>query len=87
MRESVVLPAMAVVVNSKLPCSLRVPAKTVSPAFFSTGMLSPVMGAWFTEEEPSVTVPSRGTFSPGRTRTVLPTGTLWMSTDFHEPSS
>ena len=64
-----------------------VPAKTVSPSDFSTGMDSPVMGAWFTVEWPLVTTPSRATFSPGRTRTMLPTATSRISMASQLPSA
>ena len=51
----------------RAPCSLSVPANTSAPAVLSTGMDSPVIGAWFTLELPEVTSPSTGIFSPGRT--------------------
>ena len=46
MRASVESEAGAVTSNSKVPDSLIVPAKTGSPGALSTGMLSPVTGAW-----------------------------------------
>jgi len=48
---------------------------TWSPAVFSTGMLSPVSMLSSTADLPSVTTPSTGIFSPGRTRTWSPTTT------------
>ena len=50
-------------------------------------MLSPVMGDWSTRERPSSTRPSRAIFSPGRTRTRLPTATVRMSASCQLPSS
>ncbi|CKT46207.1 Uncharacterised protein [Mycobacterium tuberculosis] len=44
-RSSVVSPVREVTRNSSVPRSLMVPAKTVAPTAFSTGMLSPVIGA------------------------------------------
>ncbi len=38
-------------------------------------MLSPVIAAWSIEDSPSVTVPSSGITSPGRTIAVSPTRT------------
>src|SRR5260221_5252453 len=52
MRSRVVSPLREVTRNSSVPRSLMVPAKTVAPAVFSTGMLSPVIGAWFTDDCP-----------------------------------
>ena len=48
---------------------------TASPAFFSTGRLSPVSMLSSTAVLPPVTTPSTGIFSPGRMRTVSPTTT------------
>jgi hypothetical protein len=53
---------------------------TRSPARLSTGADSPVSIDSSTEDEPSTTVPSTGTFSPGRTRTRSPTATWSMGT-------
>ncbi len=52
-----------------------VPAKTEAPATFSTGMLSPVSMDSSTADSPSVTVPSTGMRSPGRTTTTSPGST------------
>jgi hypothetical protein len=46
---------------------LMVPPKTSSPADFAAGMLSPVSTDSSTLDDPFATVPSTGTFSPGRT--------------------
>ena len=48
---------------------------TSSPGPLSTGIDSPVSIDWSRLEAPSVTMPSTGTFSPGRTRTRSPTWT------------
>ena len=60
---------------SKLPVPFRVPPVTVSPATFSTGTGSPVSIDSSTALLPSMTVPSIGTLSPGRTRSTSPTFT------------
>ena len=57
------------------PFWLMVAALTVEPGNLSTGMLSPVRAASFTEDTPSATVPSTGMLSPGRTRNRSPTFT------------
>ncbi len=54
----------------KLPILLIVAPMTVSPGFFSTGMLSPVIIDSSMVEAPSITMPSTGTFSPGLTITI-----------------
>ena len=55
------------------PFWLMVAALTGEPGNLSTGMLSPVRAASFTVEMPSVTVPSTGMLSPGRTKKRSPT--------------
>ena len=72
---SIVASAAAVVSTSSAPTPLMVPANTSSPGCFSTGRLSPVIGAWFSVERPASTRPSSGMRSPGRTATRDPTGT------------
>ena len=52
-----------------------VPANTGSPTVLSTGMLSPVTGAWLMLELPAVSTPSIGTRSPGRTRSTASSAT------------
>ena len=64
MRSSVVSPLREVTRNSSVPRSLMVPANTVAPVVFSTGMLSPVIGAWFTDDWPATTSPSSAMRSP-----------------------
>ena len=59
----------------RAPFWLMVAALTGEPGNLSTGMLSPVRAASFTLEIPSVTVPSTGMDSPGRTRNRSPTCT------------
>ena len=54
------------------PDWLTVAAETVSPLTLSTGMLSPVNAASLTALDPSITTPSTGIFSPGRTTKILP---------------
>ena len=51
----------------KLPQALTVPAKTLPPTSFSTGMLSPVSIDSSTLDAPSTISPSTGMRSPGRT--------------------
>ncbi|CFE47818.1 Uncharacterised protein [Mycobacterium tuberculosis] len=65
--------AVARTVNS--PSRLTVAPATRSPAVFSTGTDSPVSIDSSTAARPSVTSPSTGIFSPGRTRTRSPTWT------------
>ncbi len=50
------------------PERFSVPPMARSPGSLVTGMLSPVTMLSSTAERPSVTRPSTGTFSPGRTR-------------------
>ena len=52
------------------PCPLVVAAMTSSPGPFSTGMDSPLRADSSMALKPSITLPSTGTFSPGR-RTIL----------------
>ena len=58
----------------------NVPAKTASPRFFTTGMLSPVSIDSSISAAPSITFASVGTRSPGRITTVSPTSISPMST-------
>ena len=68
-----VVPPTLVASIVKAPFWLIVPANTRSPAFFSTGIGSPLSILSSTEELPCKSVPSTGIFSPGRTLTTLPT--------------
>jgi len=56
------------------------------PGFFSTGMLSPVSIDSSTDDTPSITTPSTGIFSPGRTSTISPTMTSAAGTVISFPS-
>ncbi len=58
--------------NSKLPTVFTVPPTTISPIFFSTGILSPVIMDSSTDEDPLMIFPSTAIFSPGRTMTTSP---------------
>ena len=60
---------------TRLPVPLMVAPVTGSPAAFSTASGSPVSMLSSTDERPSTTSPSTGTFSPGRTRSRSPTRT------------
>ena len=81
----VVLLDRAVTSNSSSPVSLIVPANTWSPGALSTGMLSPVTGAWLMAPLPLVTLPSSGTRSPGLMRTVAPMATEATGVAVHAP--
>ena len=70
--ESVVSSPTLVALHLRNPDSFVVAADTVSPAALSTGMLSPVRAASFTALTPSMTTPSTGMFSPGRTTNISP---------------
>lgn len=59
--------------NLKLPFLLIVAHTALSPSFFSTGMLSPVIADSSTKDEPSITTPSAGIELPGLTSTISPT--------------
>ena len=48
---------------------------TLSPTFFSTGILSPVKADWSTEELPSMMTPSTGMLCPGLITIRSPTTT------------
>ena len=61
------------VLISRLPLALIVAPITLSPANFFTAIGSPVTIDSSTLLSPSMTTPSTGTFSPGRTRKTSPT--------------
>lgn len=86
-RARVELLAAAVTLYSSEPAWLMVPAKTLSPRVFSTGRLSPVIGAWSMVELPATTSPSRPMRSPGRTRTNAPSSMLFASRSTQLPSA
>ena len=83
-RELSVLTASARMV--KVPNWLTVPLETASPGFLSTGMLSPVITDWSMAVSPVRIVPSTGTVSPARTRSVSPTCTSSTGTSTASPS-
>ncbi len=58
-----------------IPFRLTVPEITSDPLFFRTGSPSPVTVDSSTSEDPSITIPSAGMFSPGLTCIVSP-GTI-----------
>src|SRR5580704_8385109 len=69
------------------PVPFTVPPVARAPSVFSTGTGSPVIIDSSTKLEPSVTTPSTGTRSPGRTRNRSP-GCTWSSgTSSSEPSA
>ena len=69
------------------PLVFIVAPATVAPGVFSTGIDSPVSIDSSTAEAPSMTTPSTGTFSPGRTRTRSPTCTCSTGTIRSSPST
>ena len=68
------------------PVMLMQPLMMASPSCTSRGSDSPVRAAVFSVEEPSVTQPSIGTFSPGFTTITVPTATSSGSTCSSTPS-
>ncbi len=62
------------------PLWLTVPPITRAPSAFDTGIDSPVTMDSSTDERPSVTMPSTGIFSPGRTRSKSPTAMASIAT-------
>ena len=72
-------------VMTKLPVALTVPPMTRLPGAFSTGIDSPVSIDSSTALVPSTTVPSTGTFSPGRTRRRSPGRTASSGTSSSRP--
>jgi hypothetical protein len=72
---------------TKLPVWFIVPAVTLEPTDFATGMGSPVTIDSSTLALPSVTSPSTGTFSPGRTRSKSPTRMVSTCTVSSVPSA
>ena len=69
-----------------VPVVFSVEPMTSSPACLTTGSASPVSMASSMAEEPSTTMPSTGTFSPGRTRTRSSRTTWAMGTSSSTPS-
>lgn len=71
--ESVVLSPTFVAFIFKYPFLLIVPETIVSPTVFSTGILSPVILDWSTDELPSIITPSTGILPPGLISRLSPT--------------
>ena len=63
--DTVLSPKDFVALTLSTPERLMQPEMTSSPTLTSLGMLSPVSATVLSEDIPSVTVPSKGTFSPG----------------------
>ena len=68
------------------PDWLTVAADTESPSSLSTGILSPVRADSLTALVPSITTPSTGIFSPGRTTKISSFSTWSMETSSSTPS-
>ena len=68
------------------PVVFSVAPMSLSPTPLATGIASPVSMDSSTELLPSITTPSTGTFSPGRTRKVSPTRTWVNGTSVSVPS-
>jgi hypothetical protein len=75
-----------VATSRSAPVVFIVAPKTLSPAAFSTGTLSPVSIDSSTADWPLSTFPSTGIFSPGRTSTRSPTTTDSIGTSCSVPS-
>ncbi len=84
--ESIVSDPTFVALNLKLPVLLIVPPITVSPFFFSIGMLSPVIMLSSIVECPSIMTPSTGIFCPGFTSIVSPFFTSSIGISVSSPS-
>ena len=69
------------------PLVLSVAPITLSPTRLATGIGSPVSMDSSTALPPSVTSPSTGTFSPGRTRSTSPTCTWFSGTSSSVPAA
>ncbi|KAF5053511.1 hypothetical protein DSECCO2_397590 [anaerobic digester metagenome] len=70
--RAVSLPTLVALIRRR-PLPLMVAPMTSDPSSLDTGRLSPVMMLSSTDERPSITVPSVGIFSPGRTIITSPT--------------
>ena len=84
--KSVSLPTRSARITNE-PVVLTVAPVTLSPGAFSTGSGSPEIIDSSTLLRPSTTLPSTGTFSPGRTRNVWPGTTESRGTSCSVPSS
>ena len=85
-RASVVSDPTPVARTRRKPPRETVPAKTWSPALFSTGIDSPVIEASSRAPVPPTTMPSTGTFAPFLTSTVSPVATCAAGTSTWTPS-
>ncbi len=72
---------------TKPPVPFTVPAVTRAPGVFSTGIDSPVTIDSSTALVPSITTPSTGIFSPGRTRRRSPGWTSSIGTSRSVPAA
>ncbi|CFE03918.1 Uncharacterised protein [Bordetella pertussis] len=83
---STVSPPTLVARSASAPFWLTVPPTTSAPGCFSTGTGSPLIMDSSTKLVPSVTWPSTGTRSPGRTSTTSPAATCAIGTSTVAPS-
>ena len=83
---SIVDSPTAVARKAKAPVWLTVPPVTLVPAVFCTGTGSPEIMLSSIQLSPSVTSPSTGTRSPGRTSTISPGRTSAIDTSCTLPS-
>ena len=86
MRASVVSAPTRSARITRLPDLASVPPVNESPGAFSTGSGSPVIMLSSTVALPSITTPSTGTLSPGRTRRRSPGRTSSNGTSASPPS-
>ena len=86
-RDSIVSRPTSSAFMTKVPLAFTVPPITLAPAALETGMGSPVMLDSSTDPVPSITAPSTGTFSPGRTRSRSPTAIRSIATSASLPAA
>ncbi len=86
MDDSIVPLPVSVALKVNAPCLFTVPAKTLSPSPFVTGMLSPVSMLSSMAEHPPAITPSTATPSLGRTSTVSPGLMSFVETHTSTPS-
>ena len=72
----------AVVRTRNAPLPLTQPPTSLAPMSLMTGMISPVIKDSSTVDSPSITTPSAGIRSPGRTKKMSPTLMSSMSTEY-----
>ena len=87
MRDSMVSAPTFSAFITKVPVRLTVPPTTLASGSLVTGMGSPVIEDSSTALLPSVTTPSTGTFSPGRTRRRSPATIASIGTSASLPSA